>query len=62
MWVLELSYDLLYAILLLGATWAVPKYLFLVLLNGIYDFEWDVVGNLCLHPNHDVACLSCSIP
>jgi hypothetical protein len=61
MWVLELSYGLLYAILLLGATWAVPKYLLLVLLDSINDFRWNIFGDLGLHPNHDIAYLSCSI-
>jgi hypothetical protein len=61
MWVLELSYDLLYEILLLGATWAAPKYLLLVLLDSINDFGWDIFGQECLHSNKDVTCSSCSI-
>ena len=39
MWVLELSYGLLYAILLLGATLTESKYLFVVCLNCCQQFR-----------------------
>ena len=52
---LELSYGLLYAILLPNATSTVPKYLFLVFLYGLDDFGRNIVGQECLNSNKDVS-------